>query len=211
MNKVDVIKIRDEILHKALPHVAFDGWVWATVVLGAQEAGYDEPMARAVFPAQVVDALDGLSDMADRGMMEALAQVDPAELRIRDRIATALLARFEVLQPYKDAVKQSSSFWAIPTRKPRGAKIVWRTADLIWDWAGDESTDYNRYTKRGLLSGIIVSTTLAWFEDDGESMDSTKAFLDRRIENVMQLGKVVGRFKGRVKNRDKNRDIKKAS
>jgi len=96
-----------------------------------------------------------------------------------------------VLNSYKDAVDQSLHFWIWPTRKLRAAKITWRTADVIWNWAGDDARDYNRYTKRGLLSGVIASTTIAWLNDASTNMDKTKSFLDRRIENVMKLGKVI--------------------
>jgi len=195
MDKASVIKIRDEILGCLLPHVAFDGWQWPAVVQACEEAGYEPDMARAVFPSEMSDVLDAFSDLADREMLNALQDVNSDDLRIRDRIREALLARYHFLQPHREAVKQSLSFWMIPFRKPRAAKIVWRTADKIWGWAGDTSTDYNRYTKRGLLSGIIVSTTLVWVNDDEPDMSQTKEFLDRRIENVMQFNKVVGRFK----------------
>ncbi len=195
MNKNDVQKARDAIIMAMLPNVTFDGWSVEALAAATVEAGYEPDIARAVFPDGIADVLDGLSELADRWMQEALVDVNPAALRVRDRIRTALLARFDALAPYKDAVRQSASFWAVPTRKPRGVKMVWRTADRIWDWAGDEARDYNRYTKRGLLSGIIVPTTLVWFDDASEEMTVTKEFLDRRIENVMQLGKFMGRFK----------------
>ena len=195
MNKDDVVQIRDSILHAALPHVAFDGWTWEMIERAAEEAGYKPSMAKAVFPDRMKDVLDAFADLADREMLKALENTNPEDLRIRDRVRSALIARYEWLKPHKEALRQSVQFWMVPTRKPRGAKIVWRTADRIWEWAGDTATDYNHYTKRGLLSGIIVSTTLFWLNDSSEHMDNTKSFLDRRIENVMQFGKIIGRIK----------------
>ena len=194
----DTLKIRDEILEAALPNVVFDGWSWEMICSAAVEAGHSENVARAVFPEKMVGVLDHFADWADRQMLEALVDVNPEDHRIRDRVRIALLARFEVLNPYKDAVNQSLHFWLWPTRKPRAIKITWRLADRIWDWAGDDSADYNHYTKRGLLSGVIASTTLAWLNDSSDDMDKTKAFLDRRIENVMQLGKVIQTVKKKV-------------
>lgn len=195
MNKEKIIRIRDEILTAALPHVPFDGWSWEGIEAASLEAGHTKPIAQAVFPERLTGALDAFSDMADRAMLAALAGLNPEEMRVRDRVRRALLARYEFLSPYKEAVRLSLAFWMMPLRKIRAARIVWRTADRIWDWAGDQATDYNRYTKRGLLSGVIASTTLAWLEDKSPDMRETKEFLDRRIENVMQAGKFVGRFK----------------
>ena len=194
----DTQKIQDKILEAALPNVAFDGWSWEMVCKAADDAGHSENIARAVFPEKMIGVLDHFADWADRKMLEKLENVNPANHRIRDRVRVALLARFEVLNPYKEAVRESLSFWLWPTRKARAMKITWRLADRIWEWAGDTSADYNHYTKRGLLSGVIASTTMAWLNDADEDMEKTKAFLDRRIENVMQLGKVINSVKQKV-------------
>lgn len=195
MDKQAVIAIRDEILEAALPNVPFDGWSWEAIGQAAEECGYDQAMAVAVFPARMTDVLDAFSDRADRQMLDALSDTNPEDLKVRERIAECVIRRFEMLAKDKEAVRKSLLFWALPTRKPRAAKIIWRTADRIWDWAGDTATDYNRYTKRGLLSGIIVSTTLAWLDDTDPDMQPTKAFLSRRIENVMTIGKLTGKLK----------------
>lgn len=195
MNQDDVLKIRDEILEAALPNVPFDGWTMEVVSRGAEEAGHSDNTLRAVFPSGLIDVLDGFADLADRKMLAALEGIDPEGLRVRDRIREALLARYAWLEPHKEALRESLRFWMFPTRKPRAIKITWRLADRIWDWAGDLSNDYNHYTKRGLLSGVIVSTTLHFMNDASENLETTKAFLDRRIENVMQLGKVISKVK----------------
>jgi len=195
MNKSDVQQIRDEIIEAALADVTFDGWSWDGVCAAAEKAGHKMIVASAVFPGKMVDVLDGFADLADRKMLEALEGVRGEDLRVRDRVKTALMARFSFLAPHKEALRQSVQFWILPTRKPRAAKIIWRTADRIWVFAGDTASDYNRYTKRGLLSGVITAATLYWLHSNEETLGSLESFVDRRIENVLQFGKVIGRFK----------------
>lgn len=187
---------KDKIILAALPHIMFDGWTKATLAKASEDAGFGADMALALFPSGVCDALVHFSDWADREMLQVLGSSAPEEMRVRDRVITALIARYEALSPYKDAVRQSASYWSVPSRTLQGGRMVWKTADVIWNWAGDTATDYNRYTKRGLLSGVITSTTLAWLNDETEDMLDTKRFLDRRIENVMKIGGLVGKFKG---------------
>lgn len=191
MNKEDITEIRDAVLFAALPNVQFDGWSWSVIERAAEEAGHGQSMARAVFPDGMKGVLDAFADLADREMLKALEGINPDDFRVRDRVREGLVARYQWLAVHKEALRKSVQFWMVPTRKARGVKIVWRTADRIWNWAGDTATDYNRYTKRGLLSGVIISTTMAFLNDDREDLDNTKAFLDRRIENVMQFGKVM--------------------
>lgn len=191
----DTRDIRDRIVEAALPDVPFDGWVWDLIEKSSVKSGFDADMAAAVFPGRMADVLDHFAEMADRWMLQRLETIDPDDLRVRDRVKTAVLLRLRSLYPWREAVRQSASFWALPARMRRAGKITWRTADHIWRWAGDQSEDYNFYTKRTLLCGVLVPTLLAWLDDDSQGMTETEAFLDRRIESVMTLGKAVGKLK----------------
>lgn len=188
-------QIRDGILESLIPHVAFDGWTLMSARHAAQEAGYNPDMIDAVFPHGTDDIVAHFADMADRAMLDALGQ--GADLRVRDKITLAVQKRFEWLEDRKEAERAAVAYWVRPLRKYKGAKIVWRTANRIWDWAGDTSTDYNRYTKRTLLSGVLVSTTLFWLDEKSDSMANVFAFLDRRIDNVLTVGSLIGGGKKR--------------
>ena len=74
--------------------------------------------------------------------------------------------------------------------------MLWHTVDLVWNMAGDMSTDHNIYTKRGLLSGVYTATLIHWLADKTEDHESTWAFLERRIENVLLFGKFTSRLTG---------------
>ena len=65
----------------------------------------------------------------------------------------------------------------------------------MWQAAGDVSTDFNFYTKRGLLAGVLSATTLYWMNDGSDGQADTRAFLDRRISEVMQVPQVMGRLR----------------
>ncbi len=193
------IHIRDKILLAALEDVIFDGWQWSVVEKAAEAAGYSTDMASAVFPERLPEVLKHFSDWADRQMLDVLGNVDIDTMRIRDRIKLAVLERLTILEPYKEAVRSASSYWLSPVRKLEGAKVIWGTADKIWIWAGDEATDYNRYTKRALLSGVITSTTIVWMNDKSANYQKTRDFLDNRIENVLMVGGTVGKILGHAK------------
>jgi len=188
-------QIRDRILEQALPEIAFDGWTWDVAEAAAIACGYDKTMAKAVFPAGLSDFVAHLSDWTDRKMMDSLTSIDISEMRIRDRIHLGVMTRIEILEPWREALRRAMTYWSVPHRSLQAGRIVWRSADRIWVWAGDTATDYNHYTKRALLASVITTTTLAWLKDDRGNLASVESFLDRRIENVMTLGKALGRFR----------------
>jgi ubiquinone biosynthesis protein COQ9 len=72
---------------------------------------------------------------------------------------------------------------------PRTLKIGWHSADLMWRLAGDTATDYNHYTKRALLMGIYTRHAGGVRRGRERRQGRDRAFLDRRIEDVMQFEK----------------------
>ena len=84
---------------------------------------------------------------------------------------------------------------ALPTNTPMAARCLYRTVDAIWRAAGDTATDWNFYSKRALLAGVYRPTLIYWLDDNSENLQETCAFLDRRIENVMQVPKLRGQLR----------------
>lgn len=177
---------KDAVLAEALRLAAKTGWGPHLL---------PTPAARAVFPGGAAELAAWFSDWADRGMAEALTPKALADLRVRDRVTRGVRARLEFLTPHRAALGAALRFLS---RQPGAVKLpgmVWRSAHLIWRAAGDTATDYNHYTKRLLLSGVIVSTTLHWLRDDSPGQRRTWAFLDRRIEDALKIGGLAAKFK----------------
>jgi ubiquinone biosynthesis protein COQ9 len=65
----------------------------------------------------------------------------------------------------------------------------------MWRIAGDTATDFNHYSKRCILLGVYASTVLVYVDDGTEDLAQTRAFLDRRIDDVMQIEKVKGSWR----------------
>ncbi len=200
MKKNDYQQEKDRIVQDFLPDIVFDGWCWRALEKNAAAGGTGTDLLYGLFPRKMDDVLDHYADMIDRAMMDQLAATNIAPLRIRDRIKTALMVRFAIIEQDRDAELLAGRYWSVPSRAGHAAQIIWRTADRIWLWAGDESHDYNFYTKRGLLSGVVTASWLAWADGlaadpEQNTRDDLESFIDRRIENVMKLGRFVGRIK----------------
>ena len=93
--------------------------------------------------------------------------------------------------------RRAAAFLTLPPNATTGVKLLYNTVDAIWRAVGDTSTDFNFYTKRAILAGVYSTTLMRWFSDTGEDEEITNAFLQRRIDNVMQFEK----FKAQVRER----------
>jgi ubiquinone biosynthesis protein COQ9 len=188
----DVTALRDRLVDAVLMHVPFDGWSKAALRRAAEECEIDAKTAEALFPAGARDLVSWHSRQADRRMLAALEESPLDDMRIRERIAFAVMTRFELNAQDREAVRSALSFLALPQNAPLAAELLYRTVDDIWFACGDRSTDWNFYSKRGLLAGVYSSTLMVWLNDESEDFETTRAFLDRRIANVMAIPKIKG-------------------
>ena len=184
----------DQLLDAALPHVAFDGWSSTAFAAAVQEAEVNPVHAKTLCPRGAVDLAVAFHKRGDATMIAALKEADLSGMRFRDKVAFAVRLRIRAVDD-KEAVRRGTALFALPHMAPDGAKLIWGTADAIWNALGDTSRDVNWYTKRLTLSGVYSSVVLFWLGDDSLDMQATDAFIDRRIDNVMQFEK----FKAQAK------------
>ena len=181
------------LLAAALAHVPFDGWSEATLKAAAIEAGVAPALARALFPRGGVDLALAWHRQGDAAMVAALHAEDLTALRFRDRIARALRLRLE--QADKELVRRGTTLFALPHHAADGARALWGTADAIWTALGDTRRDFSWMTKRATLAGVQATVVLFWLGDDSPGHQATSDFIDRRIDDVMQIEKVKAGFR----------------
>lgn len=182
--------LKDRLIDAALSHVPFDGWSEAAFRAAVADAGVTPAQARAAFPRGAIDLAMAFHVRGDDRMIERLNAQDLSEMRFRDKVAHAVRSRLEIAEEDREAVRRGVTLFALPIHAADGARAVWGTVDAIWDTLGDQSDDVNWYTKRATLSGVYSATVLYWLGDQSEGYRETWSFLDRRIDNVMQIEKV---------------------
>lgn len=195
MSEPPSARIRARILEAFPARAAELGWTEAAFQAACADVQVNEGEALVACPGGAVDLFDAFADRADQAMLEGLEGLDLGKMRIRDKVRAAVQLRLEAQAPYKAAARAMSRALANPLRAGLASRIVWRTADRIWRALGDRSTDENFYTKRAILSGVLASTYARWFADSTPDHSDTWAFLDARIENVMQFEKFKARLK----------------
>jgi ubiquinone biosynthesis protein COQ9 len=195
-------QLKDSILLAALPNIAFDGWSITALNSGAADAGLGKQDVLHAFPGGVADAIAHWSSWADRQAVAAMESADMAHMKTHQRVAMGVWARLQALGRWRDAARKATAWLATPAHAPLASKLTYRTCDAIWRAAGDSATDFNFYTKRALLGGVVLSTTLYWLRDSSEGAQSTSAFLDRRIDDVLKAGGRIGKARAALERFD---------
>lgn len=190
-------EIRAYLAPKLPAHAAFDGWTPEALARAAEEGGVDLDVARLAFPGGAADMVDAWFRAVDHQMAARLPAETLLAMKVRERITELVWARIEIVAPDREALRRALAILALPVNAARAAKMGWRAADLMWRLAGDRAVDYNHYTKRILLSGVYGSTILAFLSDETADLSDTRAFLERRIDNVMQIEKAKAQLLNR--------------
>ena len=185
---------RRALMRASVRHVPFDGWSECALRAGAKDIDIPVGNAAALFPGGGKDLVELHCRTADAAAFDALATRDLVSMRVRERVAAAVRARIEICAEDREAVRRAVSMFALPGNAALGARLLYGSVDTIWRAAGDRSTDWNFYSKRGLLAGVFGSTVLFWLQDNSEDFTETWAFLDRRIADVMKVPKAAMRI-----------------
>lgn len=168
-------------------HVVFDGWTQTAFDDAVADVGVDPALAASVCPRGAIDLAVAYHRVGDARMVQAMADADLSEMRYSEKVAHAIWLR--LADADREVVRRGTTLFALPHHAAEGSSLIWGTADAIWTALGDSSDDVNWYSKRTILSAVYGSVVLYWLGDETGG-EATRAFIDRRIENVMSFEKV---------------------
>jgi ubiquinone biosynthesis protein COQ9 len=179
------------LLAEALKLAPELGWTWRLAIAAGAAVGLSRGETELLVPGGPRDLAALNSRACDAAALEALAEVDPATLKIRERIRRGVLAWLDAATADELATRRWAGFLALPTHAALGLRLAWETADKLWVWAGDRATDENHYSKRALLAGILIGTLAVRLADGPVAAED---HLGRRIQNVMDFERLKGRL-----------------
>ena len=188
----------DELRLALAPAIAdaavFDGWSDEALVLAAEQMGADIDVARLAFKDGALGMVFAWVEAVDMAMAAAFPEDVVATMKIRERIRALVQFRLDAVTGQEEALRRALAIMAMPQNVAKATRRGWQTADLMWRLAGDTATDYNHYTKRAILASIYAATVAVFVDDTSEDKADTRAFLERRIDGVMQFEKVKAKW-----------------
>ena len=191
-------EIRALLAPEIAANAAFDGWGKDAVLAAAQTCTVDSDLAQLAFDGGATGMIDAWFAHIDAEMAQMLPPEKLGAMKIRDRITALVEARMAIVAPNREALRRAAAILAMPQNVALGARLAWRAADRMWRLAGDVATDFNHYTKRMTLGAVYTSTMAVLINDESEGLAETRAFLSRRIDQVMQFEKWKAGWKTRT-------------
>ena len=178
-------------------HVPFDGWTREAIDKATDGLSLS-PEGTVGLPADGLSALRAWSRLLDQRAIDAMSGEMDATARVRDKVVLAVRKRLELMDPYAEAARRATVLLAMPVNAFTALQCLHHTLDAVWYAAGDTATDYNYYTKRGLLASVYGATLLYWLSDATPDKSNTWAFLERRIDDVMKIPGSLANLRSRL-------------
>ena len=169
-----------KIIEAMLKHHHFPGWKISLATEEAKKLGLRNEFQNTS------ELIQGYMQYVELLLFNRLEGADAQKLRISEKVQLAVETRLAIISQWREAELQAIQSSNLPDKLFEVADL----ADKIWVWAGDQSTDYNFYTKRLILGGIITSSTIYWMSDKSENFQDTREFIRNRIADTAIIGAV---------------------
>ncbi len=191
----DIKQLKNDVLFsiiEILPYEAFDINI---ISKACKNIGLQSEYANLLFPNGRAEFLEVFRDYIDEIMVERIKNELSEVKSITSRIFESMKIRFEILDKYKIIIPKIITFYSMPWNHLKLYPYTWKSMNLIWRTAGnDKSTDFNYYTKRGLLTGVYWATLLYWLSDESTNYESTHDFLSRKLILIGKVAKKIKQF-----------------
>ena len=181
---------RLKILSKAKKHIPFDGWnekIFSTVANNLK-IPIDE--IHALFPNNYIDLLKLYLEDSENKMLIDSKKLNISNMKINKKIYEIILFRIKKNLNNKQLIRKTFIALSSPKNSLLGMSSLYKTVDNIWFVAGDNSSDFNYYTKRLILAGVYTSVLLYWLNDDSKNLIKTENFLNKQLKKTSFIKKI---------------------
>ena len=194
MKKINLNSMRLDILNKARKHIVFNGWNDNIFSLISKESKISQEEMHVLFPKGYKSLLELYLLNADQEMMVACKKIDLIRMKTSERVKEIILIRLKINENNKKIVRRTFFTLMLPQHIKISTLSLYNTVNKIWYLAGDNSTDFNFYTKRGILAGIYSSTIFYWINSKEKKLEETKIFLDKQLKNISKISRIKKTF-----------------
>ncbi len=152
----------------------------------AQDTGLNEGEVSLLCPNGPQDIAAILWRQANQAVTDNCTPEALEGLKIRDKIRTLLVTWLDAAASDEPVARRLTGHLALPQHLGLYQRLLWESADLIWQKAGDKALDENHYSKRAIVSGILATALLTRLSQGRIAQNEQ---VERNIEQVMAFEK----------------------
>ena len=178
-------KLRNNIYKKAKLSAMKFGWNENLFDNIANESPYIYEEIYALFPEGYLSIVQMYLEEIDEKMIKESEKINLIRLKTHERIRELCILRLNIMSKEKDLISKTFLHLLLPHNYKFSSKNLYKTVDQIWFLAGDNSTDFNFYSKRIILASIYTSIMVHFINND--NMEETLFLLNKLLKRVSKI------------------------
>lgn len=179
INEFKNLLLKEEICEKSLQMTSLN-------------CGFDTHYHNLIFQGGLREILSFFLKSYDKKMINDLSLVNLPD-KITQRISLAAKLRVKLMD--RCLLQKICNFYSNPLYIKDAIKSGFNTCNIIWQYAGDRSIDYNYYSKRMLLLSVYFPSIIHYLGDESKNFEETDQFIDYSLEKIVKFGKVKNQIK----------------
>ena len=183
-------KIKSIILQKLKKIVSDEGWS-EKVLKQLLQNGVEKSDLVTFFQYDYKELLKYSLEELNKSLEKEINKINIINYSLNKRIKKILIFRFNILNNDKEFYKKTFYHLLIPSNNKIMKSSLYKSVDTMWYLAGDNSTDFNFYTKRLILAVIYVNALFVLFN---KNFDEVESNIDRNLKKISIIPKIKDRI-----------------
>ena len=151
----------------------------------------------SLFPEGYISLLKFYLENLNKDFILRAKKLNLNNLRVHIKVRELILLKLKLYESERQIIKKTYFALLSPKNFNISSYALYKTVDEIWFLAGDNSTDFNFYSKRAILASIYSSVIFYWINKN--DMELTKKFLDKQLSRVSKIPSLKKNIKNFVK------------
>ena len=144
-----------------------------------------------LFPNGYIDLLDFALKEINIILTKNINKINIINFSTSKRIKKILITRLEILNKEKAFYKKTFNHLLLPQNVKILKKNLYKSIDEMWYLAGDNSTDFNFYTKRITLAAIYSSALFVFYN---KNIKDAEINIEKNLKRISKIPKIKERF-----------------
>jgi ubiquinone biosynthesis protein COQ9 len=130
----------------------------------------------------------GLFEVCEKLLVKHISEIEANNNNgITEGVKMAVLSSFNLLTPYKKAVRKIVKFLLLPQNTIKAPKFFWEISSAIWQKLGVSDNTFNYYSKRAILSGVYANCFLYFVLS--KNHHNLEAILNKQLSLISKFKK----------------------
>ena len=193
LNNRNLNKLRYEVLAEAKIYVSKNGWNHNLFKELSTTSKFKYAEIITLFPEGYLSLIELYFKETNNLMTLQSKKINLIQLRVHERVRAIIILRLKIMLKEKKLVTRTYLHLLLPQNYNFALKLLYKVVDQIWYLAGDNSTDFNFYSKRIILASIYSSIIFHFINNS--DVDDTIILLNRQLKGVSKIPKIKNRLK----------------